>query len=107
MKATLEWLLIARKSRLAQCAVERQLSENHECSMCRVLISEPTDSKWSRLCKYVGKRFIFGSVKKIDLIERPTSDDCVLRNGFGTPKFSAFSLHFVFLHTLGRCRCSD
>lgn len=50
----------------------------------------------SRLCKYVGKDSIFGSVKKVDLIERPTSDDWVLGNGFGTLKFPAFPLHFVF-----------
>jgi hypothetical protein len=57
---------------------------------------------WSRLCKNIGKKSIFGAVRKVDLVERPTSDDCVLGNGFDTLKSSGFPLRFVFLHTLGR-----
>jgi len=41
------------------------------------------------------------SVKKIDRIERPTSDDRHLGNGFGTPNFFISWLDFEFLQRLG------
>jgi hypothetical protein len=45
---------------------------------------------------------IFG--QKIDRIERPTSDDRHLGNGFGTPEFSASPLNLEFSHRLQRKR---
>jgi hypothetical protein len=42
---------------------------------------------------------IFG--QKIDRLERSTSDDRHLGNGFGTPNFSASLDKFEFLHRLG------
>ena len=45
---------------------------------------------------------IFG--QKIDRIERPTSDDRHLGNGFGTPEFSASPLNLEFSHRLQRNR---
>jgi hypothetical protein len=42
---------------------------------------------------------IFG--QKIDRLERHTSDDRHLGNGFGTPNFSASLINFEFLHRLG------
>jgi hypothetical protein len=41
---------------------------------------------------------IFG--QKIGRLKRHTSDDRHLRNGFGTPNFSASLIDFEFLHTL-------
>jgi cell fate regulator YaaT (PSP1 superfamily) len=45
---------------------------------------------------------IFG--QKIDRLERSTSDDRHLGNGFGTPNFSASLDNFEFLHRLQRKR---
>lgn len=56
-----------------------------------------------RVCENVDEKLIFSFVEKLDPIERPTSDDHVLVNGFGTPNFAAFFSNFEFSHRLQRC----
>jgi hypothetical protein len=43
---------------------------------------------------------------KIDLVERPTNDDRMVGNGFGTPNFLTLKLIFEFSHNLQRKRAS-
>jgi hypothetical protein len=48
---------------------------------------------------------IFG--QKINRLERPTSDDRNLGNGFGTPNFSASLPDFEFSHSLSPLESPD
>lgn len=55
--------------------------------------------RW-RLCENVLEIVDYIRVAKVDLVERPTSDDRMVGNGFGTPNFLILAPVFEFSHNL-------
>jgi len=57
--------------------------------------------RWTGMGRGCVKTLAECSGEKLGLIERPTSDDRHLGNGFATPKILVSQREFEFLHNLG------
>lgn len=67
-------------------------------SVCNRFRESCLKTRATALCRACEKTLSKKLDQKIDCIERPTSDDHHLANGFDTPNCSASPLDFEFLH---------